>query len=344
MSPGGTATGLFAQLDDAARAQLIASPQPGWIAPMLATLTHHHFSADGWIFERKLDGERCLAFRTDSQVRLLSRNQLSLTNTYPEIADALHAQAHDVVVDGEVVALENGQTSFSRLQRRFGISDPAVARSSSIAVTYFIFDVLHVDGHDVRRLPLKTRKTVLQQCLAFAEPLEYTTHRDREGEAYLAEACALGWEGLIAKRDDAPYVSKRSPDWLKFKCGNEQEFVIGGFTDPMRSRVGFGALLLGYHEGEQLLYAGKVGTGFDTATLLTLRRQLDALAQPDSPFASTARIRERGTHFARPELVAQVGFAEWTNDGLLRHPRYLGLRDDKDAREVVRERPREVAP
>ena len=311
---------------------------------MLATLTHTHFSADGWIFERKLDGERCLAFRRGSQVRLLSRNELALTNTYPEIADALRTQAHDVVVDGEVVALENGQTSFSRLQRRFGISDAAVARSSPIAVTYFIFDVLHLDGQDVRRLPLRSRKALLEQCLTFTDPLVFTTHRDREGEAYLDEACHLGWEGLIAKRDDAPYVSKRSPDWLKFKCSNEQEFVIGGFTDPMRSRVGFGALLIGYHEGGQLMYAGKVGTGFDTATLLDLRRQLDGLAQADAPFAPTPRIRAAGTHFVRPELVAQIGFAEWTNDGLLRHPRYLGLRDDKDAADVVRERPREVTP
>ena len=344
MSPSPTATHLFAELDDAARAQLVAAAQPAWIAPMLATLTHHHFSADGWIFERKLDGERLLAYCSGQSVRLLSRNQLPLSTTYPEITDALRSRAHDVVLDGEVVALDNGQTSFSRLQRRMGISDVAAARQSGVTVTYFIFDVLHVDGYDVRRLPLHARKTLLERCIDFREPLMYTTHRDRDGVAFLEDACAQRWEGLIAKRVDAPYVSKRSPDWLKFKCGNEQEFVVGGFTDPQRSRVGFGALLLGYHDGDQLLYAGKVGTGFDTATLRTLHGRLASLEQPRSPFAAAQRIRERGVHWVAPELVAQVGFSEWTSDGLLRHPRYLGLRDDKAAREVVRERPRDIAP
>lgn len=305
---------------------------------MLATLTRDYFSADGWIFERKLDGERCLAFCGASKVRLLSRNQLQLTATYPEITDALgDGLAHDVVLDGEVVALVNGATDFNRLQQRFGINDPEVARRSPIAVTYFIFDLLHVDGYDVRDLPLRARKSLLQQCISFHGPLVYTEHRDRDGEAFLEEACKLRWEGLIAKRADSPYVSKRSPDWLKFKCSSEQELVVGGFTDPQRSRVGLGALLLGYYDGESLVYAGKVGTGFDTKTLLDLRARLDTLEQSASPFSSARAIRERGVHWVRPEMVAQVEFSEWTPDGLLRHPRYLGLRDDKAAREVVRE-------
>ena len=305
---------------------------------MLATLTHDYFSAGGWIFERKLDGERCLAFCKASQVRLLSRNQLQLTATYPEITDALGAgRAHDVVLDGEVVALLNGATDFNRLQQRFGINDPEVARRSPIAVTYFIFDLLHVDGYDIRNLPLRTRKSLLQQCIPFHGPLVYTEHRDRDGEAFLEEACELRWEGLIAKRADSPYASKRSPDWLKFKCSSEQELVVGGFTDPQRSRVGLGALLLGYYDGDTLVYAGKVGTGFDTKTLLHLRARLDTLEESASPFSSARAIRERGVHWVRPEMVAQVGFSEWTPDALLRHPRYLGLRDDKPAREVVRE-------
>lgn len=308
---------------------------------MLATLTHDYFSADGWIFERKLDGERCLAFCDGSQVRLLSRNRLQLSATYPEITDALRdGRSHDVVLDGEVVALVNGATDFNRLQQRFGINDPEVARRSPIAVTYFIFDLLHVDGYDIRALPLHARKSLLQQCIPFHGPLVYTEHRDRDGEAFLEEACELRWEGLIAKRAGSPYVSKRSPDWLKFKCSSEQELVVGGFTDPQRSRVGLGALLLGYYNGETLVYAGKVGTGFDTTTLLDLRARLDRLARSTSPFgAATLRIRERGVHWVRPDLVAQIGFSEWTPDGLLRHPRYLGLRDDKQAREVVREDP-----
>ncbi|MGH7686212.1 MAG: non-homologous end-joining DNA ligase [Candidatus Dormibacteria bacterium] len=330
---------LFDLLEPASGKLLVATPQPQWIAPMLATLTEKHFSADGWIFERKLDGERCLAFCYGSAVRLLSRNELSLTTTYPEIVDALRVRDHDVVLDGEVVALANDETSFSRLQRRMGISDTATARTSPIAVTYFIFDLLYLDGHDVRKIPLTQRKMLLEKSVAFGGPLRFTTHRNRDGEKFLAEACTLGWEGLIAKREDAPYVSRRSPDWLKFKCVGEQELVIGGFTDPQRSRVGLGALLLGYYDGNRLLYAGKVGTGFDTATLLALRTRLDALEQTSSPFAATPGLSARGVHWVHPRLVAQVGFSEWTTGGLLRHPRYLGLRDDKAAREVVRERP-----
>jgi len=310
---------------------------------MLATLTRTYFSADGWLFERKLDGERMLSYCNGSSVRLLSRNQRQLTATYPEITDALSdGRSHDVVLDGEVVALVNGATDFNRLQQRFGINDAEVARRSPIPVTYFIFDLLHLDGYDIRALPLRARKSLLQRTIAFRGPLVYTEHRDRDGEAFLEEACTLRWEGLIAKRADSPYVSKRSPDWLKFKCSSEQELVIGGFTDPQRSRVGLGALLLGYYDGGTLVYAGKVGTGFDTKTLLDLRARLDALEQPMSPFSAAQRILERGVHWVAPELVVQIGFSEWTPDGLLRHPRYLGLRDDKAPRDVVRERPRDV--
>lgn len=307
---------------------------------MLATLTKTYFSSDAWIFERKLDGERMLSFCKGSSVRLLSRNKLQLSATYPEITDALTSgRSHDVVIDGEVVALVNGATDFNRLQQRFGINDAAMARRSPIAVTYFIFDLLHLDGHDIRALPLRARKSLLQHCITFSGPLVYTEHRDGDGEAFLEEACKLRWEGLIAKRADSPYVARRSPDWLKFKCSSEQELVVGGFTEPQRSRVGLGALLLGYYERDVLVYAGKVGTGFDTKTLLDLRASLDRLEQAASPFSSAHRIRERDVHWVRPELVAQIGFSEWTPDGLLRHPRYLGLRDDKPPREVVRERP-----
>jgi ATP-dependent DNA ligase len=172
----------------------------------------------------------------------------------------------------------------------------------------------------------------------FGGPIRLSTHRNGDGEAYLKQACERGWEGLIAKRADAPYRSGRSSDWLKFKCENGQEFVVGGFTDPSGSRIGFGALLLGYHDGDRLRYAGKVGTGFDTEALRSLRTRLNGLVQPRSPFDGQAG--ERGAHWVRPELVAQVGFAEWTGDGRLRHPRFLGLRADKKATDVVRESPR----
>lgn len=329
---------LLAGLPDEVRRLAKPSPQPEWVQPMLATLTHQRFSRDGWIFERKLDGERVLAFCQGTSVRLLSRNRLRLDGTYPEVVDALRAdREHDVILDGEMVAFEHGQTSFARLQKRIGLHDPAAARASGVAVSYYIFDLLHVDGYDIRDLPLRQRKSLLRHALTFRDPLFFTAHRNRDGEEYFAEACRHGWEGLIAKRDDSPYVPYRSADWLKFRCSNEQELVVGGFTDPKGTRVGLGALLLGYYDDGQLRYAGKVGTGFDTATLRSLRSRLDAMEQPRPAFADARSIAERGVHWVRPELVAEVAFTEWTTDGRLRHPRFLGLRDDKEPREVVRE-------
>jgi bifunctional non-homologous end joining protein LigD len=338
MRAGRATEDLLAGLPPEARDRARACPQPEWIPPMLATLTQRRFSSPDWMFERKLDGERCLGFVSADGVRLLSRNRRSLDGTYPEVADALAAQTgHEVVVDGEVVAFDGGQTSFARLQRRIGISDPALSRRSGVAVTYFLFDVLHLDGHDITGVPLRHRKSLLRRSLAFRSPLRFTVHRNRDGERFLVEACGSGWEGLVGKRADSPYVSGRSRDWLKLKCSNRQEMVVGGFTDPRGSRVGFGALLLGHHDGGRLVYAGKVGTGYDTATLRELRSRLDALEQPESPFAGGAG-RQAGVHWVRPELVAEVEFTEWTGDGRLRHPRFVGLRDDKPASEVVRER------
>ena len=233
---------LIAALPGEARERLRSCPQPEWVPPMLATLTQRRFSSPDWIFERKLDGERCLAFVRVGAVRLLSRNRRRLEGTYPEIVDALGAATeHEVVVDGEVVAFEEGRTSFARLQGRLGIS----------------------------------------------------VHRNAEGERFVDEACRQGWEGLIGKRADAAYVGRRSADWLKLKCSNRQEMVVGGFTEPMGSRVGFGALLTGYHDEGRLVDAGKEGTGYDTATLRELRDRLEQLEQPRSPFAGGAG-REAG--------------------------------------------------
>jgi ATP-dependent DNA ligase len=200
--------------------------------------------------------------------------------------------------------------------------------------------VLHAGGRDVRSLPLVQRKDVLARCLDLHDPLRSPEARARDGEAFFAQACRDGWEGLVAKRADAPYRSGRSRDWLKFKCLGEQEFVVGGWTEPQRSRVGFGALLLGYADaGGTLVYAGKVGTGFDTATLRGLSRTLAGLEQESPPFGAGRLPPRRGVHWVTPRLVAQIGFAEWTDDGQLRQPRFLGLRDDKDPAEVVREEP-----
>ncbi|WP_327658343.1 non-homologous end-joining DNA ligase [Streptomyces sp. NBC_00483] len=305
-------------------------------SPMLATLSDRREFAKGWIFERKLDGIRVLAVRENGRTTIRSRSGRRLDVTYPEIVEALDAQdAADFTVDGEIVAYEHGRTDFSRLQQRMGLTRPRDVAASNVAVKYYVFDLLRIDGADVRRLPLRTRKSLLRQALTFTDPLRFSTHRNEGGAELLADACERGWEGLIAKRADSTYQPSRSGDWLKLKCAHGQEFVVGGFTEPTGSREGIGALLIGYYEGDRLRYAGKVGTGFDRRTLRALRAQLDELQQPRSPF--TDRVAERTAHWARPRLVAQIEFSEWTRDGMLRHPRYQGLRDDKAPTDVVRE-------
>lgn len=305
---------------------------------MLATLTDERFDDPGWLFERKWDGVRCVALRRDDgTVHLRSRNDLPLDGTYPEVADALSAQCGVAAVfDGEIVAFDGRRSSFERLQDRSGITDPRAARASGIAVRYYLFDVVHLAGYDVRALPLRARKALLRDAVRFGDPLRFTAHRNTAGVEEYRRACARGDEGVIAKRADAPYSPGRSRDWLKFKCVRDQELVIGGYTEPRGSRVGFGALLVGHHDGRDLVYAGKVGTGFDAASLRALHARLQQLGRPRSPF-TRGRPGEPHAHWVDPVLVAQVGFTEWTRDGLLRHPRFLGLREDKDPAEVVRE-------
>jgi len=329
-----------ARTDGSDRLPQARPDEPAWLDPELATLTQERFSDPAWIYERKLDGERCLAFRAGSQVRLMTRNQKEDTGTYPEIAGALAAQKADsFIVDGEIVAFEGSQTRFARLQQRLGVRHPGQALRDEVPVYFYIFDVLWAGDRDVRPLPLRERKSLLQGQLTFDDPLRFTAYRDTEGEAYYREACARGWEGVIAKRADAPYRGGRSRDWLKFKCENGQEFVIGGFTDPQGSRTGFGALLLGYYDpGGQLIYAGKVGTGFSQRTLDSLHEALTALER-DRPAFDGCRLPRSRVHWVEPRLVGQVGFSEWTTDGQLRHPRFQGLRNDKDPAEVVRETP-----
>jgi len=324
-------------LPEALCAELRDEPVPDWLSPSLATLTDDRFSDPDWIFERKLDGVRCLAFRDGRRVRLLSRNRQSLNGTYPEVVDALATlECTRFVVDGEIVAFQGRRTSFARLQGRLGLTDAQQARASDIPVFYYIFDLLHLDNKATTDLSLIWRKRLLRRGFDFDDPLRYTTHRVENGEAAFAAACQRGDEGVIAKLADAPYKGGRSTNWLKFKCSRDQEFVVVGYTAPKGSRVGLGALLLGYHDDGALAYAGKVGTGFDTATLRSLHEQLSR-TQQDTPPVTRGRIREPGAHWVRPKLVAQVAFSEWTRDGKLRHPRYIGLRTDKKPDDVVRE-------
>lgn len=298
---------------------------------MLATLSERRDLGDGWVFERKLDGIRALAFKDGRDVRLLSRHKLDLSRDFGGIVSALRKQRRSFVVDGEVVASLGRRSGFELLQQRGVLGD-------KLRISYVLFDLVNLDGEDVTALPLLERKRLLREAATPDDTIKIGTHRRGAAAALLEHACVSGWEGLIAKRADATYQHARSRDWLKLKCSLEQELVVGGFTDPKGSRVGFGALLLGTYENGALRYAGEVGTGFNTQTLNDLRRRLGRIERPNSPFADFSRPRA-GVHWVEPRLVAQVAFTEWTRDGKLRHPRFLGLRTDKSPSDVVRERP-----
>jgi DNA ligase D-like protein (predicted ligase) len=308
--------------------------------PALATLSHRRFWEPGWVYERKLDGQRVLAARDAAGCRLYSRSGRDVTVAFPEVAEALARQtSQSFVVDGEVVAFEGSRTSFARLQPRIHVSNAERARRSGVAVWFYVFDVLEAEGEDLRVLPLLERKRRLRDLLRWESPLRSTPHRVSGDDEWFAEICGRGWEGLIAKRVDATYRSGRTDAWLKFKCEAGQELVVVGWTDPEGSRVALGALLLGYHDrsgGGDLVYAGKVGTGFSESVLRDLHGRLSALEVDRSP-CTRGKLPTKGVHWARPELVAEVAFTEWTSAGQLRHPRYLGLRTDKDADDVVRE-------
>ncbi|MFW6437663.1 MAG: DNA ligase D [Armatimonadota bacterium] len=331
---------LFGGLPADERSNLIRSEHPDWIEPMLATLTDKLFSDPDWIYERKFDGQRCLAFRHGDEVRLFSRNHNLINNAYPELVEAVGELEHDdFVLDGEIVAFdEKGLTSFSRLQKRMHVRSPAKARATGVEVHFFVFDLLHFAGHDLTRVDLIHRKQLLTTNFRLREPLRPTDHRREEGEAFYEEACDSGWEGLIAKDAASKYVAGRSREWLKFKCVRKQEFVVAGWTDPSGARTGFGSLVLGYYEGGDLRCAGKVGTGFSDRQLREIHAQLQEIARVDPPFAEGADLPD-DAHYVEPTLVAEVGFTEWTPAGTLRHPRFLGLRDDIPPEDAVREEP-----
>jgi DNA ligase D-like protein (predicted ligase) len=296
----------------------------GFVTPMKAVLTADRPAGPEWVFERKLDGIRCLAVKDGGRTRLFSRNKLSLNDRYASLAAALDADPADgYVIDGEAVTFVGGRD-------RFG--------AEGGELFYYVFDVLFAGGRDVRSLPLEERRGILVDLLRWKDPLRTTDQMTGDGAALLAEACRDGWEGLIAKRLGTTYVSTRSRDWLKLKCTRAQELVIGGFTAPHGARTDLGALLVGHFEGDRLRYAGKVGTGFSHATLRELAEKLAPLVRDTSPFEPEKGIPRAAT-WVEPELVAQVAFMEWTSDGRLRHPSFLGLRFDKPAREVTREEP-----
>ncbi len=272
----------------------------GFQEPMLATLTDRRFSDPDWIFERKLDGVRAIVVRDGGRPQLFSRNNKTMDRAYPELVDALDDQPETrFVADGEIVAFDGRQTSFSRLQPRMHLTDPAKARATGIAVFLYLFDLLAYSSVDLTQLDLRARKTLLRAGFHFDDPIRYASHRNENGEDFYRQACASGWEGLIAKRAASTYQHGRSKDWLKLKCSYGQEFVVGGFTDPQGSRSDFGALLMGHYADGDLHYAGKVGTGFDQRTLRDLRRRMEPLIRSTSPFSHPVRdkVDERTVHW-----------------------------------------------
>ena len=282
---------------------------PDWLEPMAATLTQERFTGGEWIFERKLDGIRLLAFKRGRDVRVFSRNRLE--QNLPRIAAAIgKLPPHELILDGESTWHDDAG--------------------------YYIFDIMWIDGRDVMSLPIEERRALLQN-LPLRAPL-YRVEALDDPKPW-ARACAEGWEGVIAKRRGSIYEHRRSPHWLKMKCEASQELVVGGFTDPQGARVGLGALLVGYFDRDDFVFAGKIGTGFDTKLLLDLRARLDRLEIPKSPFTRAKGLPRLRAHWAQPAIVVQVAFIEWTVHGKLRHPRLLGVRFDKAAREVVREAP-----
>jgi bifunctional non-homologous end joining protein LigD len=292
---------------------------------MLATLVDAPFSKPNWVYEEKYDGVRMLAYKEGSKVSLVSRNAIDRTERYPGIAEAIAKLKPDTLaLDGEIVIFDSDKVSrFQFLQKGDG------------RPTFALFDCIYRDGKDLRKAPLSERRAALEQTVRPSASLLLSARLDADGVEAFEIAKKRGFEGLIAKDLSSKYVSGRSPAWLKVKVRKEDEFVIGGFTQPSGARHFFGALLLGVYNRGKLEYVGKVGTGFDEETLKALHKKFGPLNRVGSGFSSD--VRERGATFITPKLVAQIGYTEWTGDGKLRHPVYLGLRDDKAAKDVKRQ-------
>ncbi|OLB48730.1 MAG: DNA ligase D [Candidatus Rokubacteria bacterium 13_2_20CM_2_70_11] len=333
---------------DALRARLAASNAPrGAVTPraglfMLATLGDRPFSDPAWLFEIKYDGVRVLASRDGEAVELRGRSGMVVTARYPEVVRALRTLPLDrFLLDGEIVALDaEGRASFQRLQARMNLTRPADIERASLEVPVgaVFFDALALDGRDLRREPLEERKACLRLLLPARGVAQFGDHVLEHGQPFFDAACAERIEGVVAKKRDSQYVGKRSRDWLKLKCQLRQEFVVGGYTAPQGSRAHFGALHLGLYANGRLVYVSKVGTGFDEATLARVAERLAPLARPTSPF-DIGTPGGRGHRWVEPKLVCEVRFTEWTADGGIRHPTFLGLRDDKRAEDCVREVP-----
>jgi bifunctional non-homologous end joining protein LigD len=314
-----------------------ADPLPKNVTPMLATLVDAPFDDPAWVFEVKWDGYRAIAtIETGGALTLTSRNGLDLLKRFKGLEGIAAAfRSLPVVVDGEICAIDaEGRSSFQALQQ----ADVAVRGKDRTPLTYVAFDLLYADGRDLRELPLEERKARLEKLIVPDRGVMYSKHIVEHGKEVFELAQRASLEGVIGKRSDSPYRMGRSRDWVKIKAKHEEEFVIGGWTEPKGSRAEFGALLLGYYEDGKLIFAGQAGTGFNQKRLRDIGAELRKRERKTSPFEAVPRMKPE-PHFVKPELVAQIAFAEWTDDGLLRQPVFLGLRLDKAAAEVTRETP-----
>jgi bifunctional non-homologous end joining protein LigD len=313
------------------------APLPDFIPPQLATLVSAPPSGDAWLHELKFDGYRMVCHFNRGKTRFWSRNQKDWTEKFPNLSKALKAlPATTAILDGEVVVVDKaGRTSFQKLQQSM--------KGGAASFVFQIFDLVYLDGFNLTRVPLRERKALLEELLAAVAvkgPLRYSDHVAGNGDRFFKQACEYGIEGIVSKLADSVYESTRSRSWLKVKCIKRQEFVIVGYTPSKKDFPGFGSLILGVYEKGKLVYSGRVGTGFSIKQRLELQKKLDRISQPAMPFATKPKDPGlRDAHWARPELVAEVEFTEWTEEGSIRHPSFKGLREDKKAKDVVREEP-----
>ncbi|MBA2703078.1 MAG: hypothetical protein H0U60_04410 [Blastocatellia bacterium] len=310
---------------------------PDFISPQLATLVPEAPSGDGWLHELKFDGYRMVCHLHRGKAHFWSRNQKDWTEKFPNLSKALKAlPATAAILDGEVVVVDKaGRSSFQKLQQSM--------KGGAATFVFQIFDLIYLDGYNLTRVLLRERKALLEELLAGVNakgPLRYSDHVVGNGAQFFEQACEYGLEGIVSKLADSVYESTRTRSWLKVKCTKRQEFVIAGYTSSKKDFPGFGSLILGVYDKGKLIYSGRVGTGFSIKQRLELQKKLDRIAQPAMPFATKPKDPGlRDAHWAKPQLVGEVEFTEWTEEGSIRHPSFQGLREDKKATEVVREKP-----
>jgi len=312
------------------------------VNPMLATLTNKYFSSKEYIYEHKWDGERIIAYKKGNNIKLMSREKKILNDVYPTIVNSLKNQPiNNFIIDGEVIAYKGDKTNFSILQKM--MHEIAEKQESDIKIRYQIFDVIYIEEYDTRLVEQLDRKIIVENMLNYNDPLYYTKHILENGLKYYKKACQNNWEGVIAKYIFGVYEEKRSRNWLKFKCVNEQELIIIGYTKPHGLRKYFGALLLGYYKDKKLIYAGKVGTGFSQYILKDLYNKFQRIKLKKAILNDISDVKKIDEiTWIKPIIVAEIKFTEWTIHNKLRHPRFIGLRDDKKAEDVIKEEAKDI--